>query len=181
MQYIIECVMVRSYFYTFLWPRRVAYSNRHVRLSVHPSVSPSIIFMLPEKIQHKGAALSVRPSVSPSVRPSVRTSHLCPALNCVIWSRISKLFNRNDHHVGTTCRAQYLVPTLKVKITARPCSKIVSGPYLCFLKSDFENISQKWSPYWVNVSRLRFRSLPWRSRSQHGHAAKSCPANNFVI
>ena len=26
-----------------------------------------------------------------------------------------------------------------------------------------------------------FGSIPWRSRSQHGLAAKSCPAHNFVI
>jgi len=119
------------------------------------------------------AALSVRSSV----RPSVHTSHSCPAQYFVIWSRIWKLFYRNDHHVETTCRAQNLgsclkgqghsatlqqnrvrpitllfevrfrnfftemitilrrcvarkiwVPALKVKVTARPCSKIVSGP-----------------------------------------------------
>jgi len=139
-------------------------------------------FYAPQKIsgEHIVAALSVRQSVSPSVRPSVspsvRTSHSCPAHNFVIWSCISKLFYRNDHHVETTCRAQHLgpylegqghsttlqqnrvqpitlwfdvrfrkyftemittltrrvahniwVPTLKVKVTARPCSKIMSG------------------------------------------------------
>jgi len=31
------------------------------------------------------------------------------------------------------------------------------------------------------VSRATFGSLPWRSRSQHDLAAKSCPAHNFVI
>jgi len=49
------------------------------------------------------------------------------------------------------------------------------------LKSDFKDISQKWSPYWDDVSRALFWSLPWMSRSQHDLAAKSCPANNFVI
>jgi hypothetical protein len=44
------------------------------------------------------------------------------------------------------------VATLKVKVTAWPCSKIVSGPYLRYLKSDFTTISQKWSPYWDDVS-----------------------------
>ena len=66
--------------------------------------------------------------VCPSVRPCVRTSHSCPAHNFVIWSGNWKLFYRNDHHVETTCRAQIWVPTLKVKVTVRPCSKIVSGP-----------------------------------------------------
>jgi len=35
-------------------------------------------------------------------------SKICPAHNFVIWSRISKIFNRNDHHTETTCRAQRL-------------------------------------------------------------------------
>jgi len=73
------------------------------------------------------------------------------------------------------------VATLKVKVTAWPWSKIVSGPYLRYLKSDFKNISQKWSPYWGDVSQARFGSLPWRSRSQHNRAAKLCLAYNFVI
>jgi len=32
----------------------------------------------------------------------------CPAHNFVIWSRISKIFNRNGHHIQTTCRTQHL-------------------------------------------------------------------------
>jgi len=186
----------------------------------------------PRKIsgEHIVVALSVRPSVSLSVRQSVRTSHSYPAHNFVIWSRISKLFYRNDHHVETTCRAQYLGPyfegqghsatlqqnrvrpitllfevgfrkyltemvsifrrrvahniwvaKLKVKVTAWPCSKIVSGQLLCYLKLDFKNISQKWPPYWDDVSRSTFELLPLRSRSQHDLATKSCLANNFVI
>jgi hypothetical protein len=49
------------------------------------------------------------------------------------------------------------------------------------LKSDFTHISQKWSPYWHDVSRATFVSLPWKSRSQHDLAAKSCPVHYFVI
>jgi len=49
------------------------------------------------------------------------------------------------------------------------------------MKSDYETISQKWSPCWDDVSRATFGSLPWRSRSQHDLAAKSCPAHNFLI
>jgi hypothetical protein len=48
------------------------------------------------------------------------------------------------------------VATLKVKVTAWPCSKIMSGPKLHYLKSDFTTISQKWSPYWGNVSCTTF-------------------------
>jgi hypothetical protein len=43
------------------------------------------------------------------------------------------------------------VPTLKVKVMSWPCSKIMSGALLCYLKSDFTTISQKWSQYWDNV------------------------------
>jgi len=34
-------------------------------------------------------------------------SKMCPAHNFVIWSRIFKLFHRNDHHIGMTCHAQH--------------------------------------------------------------------------
>jgi len=99
----------------------------------------------------------------------------CPAHNLVIWSRISKLFHRNDHHIEMMCLAQDLgrylegqgysmtlhqnsvrpitllfevgfwnyfteminilrrhvvrniwVATLKVKVTAWPCIKVLS-------------------------------------------------------
>jgi len=46
---------------------------------------------------------------------------------------------------------------------------------------DFKTISQKWSPYWDNVSRARFGSLRWRSMSQHDLAAKSCPPHNLFF
>jgi len=46
---------------------------------------------------------------------------------------------------------------------------------------DFKNISQKWSPYWGDVSYATFGLLPRRSRSQHDLAAKSSPAHNCVI
>ena len=32
----------------------------------------------------------------------------CPAHNVVIWSLISTIFHRNDHHFETTCRVQHL-------------------------------------------------------------------------
>jgi len=54
-------------------------------------------------------------------------------------------------------------------------------PITLLLKSNFENISQKWSPYWDDVSRATLRKLSWRSRSQHDLAAQSCPVHNLVI
>jgi len=80
-------------------------------------------YYAPRKIsgEHIVAALSVHLSLRPS--------HSCPSHNFVIWSRISKLFYRNDYHIETMCRARNIwVATLKVKVTAWPCSKIVSGP-----------------------------------------------------
>ena len=68
-----------------------------------------VFFCSPKKF---GGAYSRR-LVRPSVRPSVRTSHLCPAHNFVIWSRILKQFYRNDDHVETTCRVQHLGPYLE--------------------------------------------------------------------
>jgi len=59
--------------------------------------------------------------------------------------------------------------------------EFVSGPLLRYLNLDFKSISQKWSPYWDDVSRATFGSLPWRSRSQDDLAEKSCPAHKFVI
>jgi hypothetical protein len=73
------------------------------------------------------------------------------------------------------------VAILNVKVTAWPCSKLVFGPLLCYLKLDFTTISQKWSPYWDDVLHATFGSLPWRSMSKHDLAAKLCPAYNFVI
>jgi len=105
----------------------------------------------------------------------------CTAYNFVIWSQILKIFHRNDHHIEMTCRAQIWVATLKVKVTAWPCSQIVSGQKLSYLISNFGKISQKWSSYLADVSLPTFGSLPWRSRSNYDLAAKSCPAHNFVI
>jgi len=73
------------------------------------------------------------------------------------------------------------VATLKVKVTVWPFSKIVSGPLLCDLKSNFTTISQEWSPYWDNVSHATFGLLSWRPSSQHDLAAKSCLDQNYVI
>jgi len=75
---------------------------------------------------------------------------------------------------------EQIVATLSVRLSVRPSvSPSVCASY--YLKSDFETVLQKWSPCWVDVSRAKFRSLPWSSRSQRDLAAKSCPAHNFVI
>jgi hypothetical protein len=57
----------------------------------------------------------VRPSVNQSVRPNSRSrsqhdlaAKSCPVHNFIIWSRMLQLFNRNDHHIKTTCRVLHL-------------------------------------------------------------------------
>jgi len=83
----------------------------------------------------------------------------------------SKVYNMQTQYFGRYLEGQ----------GHRPCSNIVSGSYLSYLKLDFKTISQKWSPYWDDVSHARFGWLPWRSRSHHDFERKSCPAHNFVI
>ena len=48
----------------------------------------------------------------------------------------------------------------------------MSGTQLRYLKLNFQTISQEWSPYWDDVTRKTFESLPWRSRSQHDLCSK---------
>ena len=104
----------------------------------------------------------------------------CPSHNFFIWSRIN-YFTEMITILRRRVACKIWVSFFKVKVTAWPCSKNVSGPSLCYLKSDFTTISQKWSPYWNDMSRATFWSLPWRPRSQHDLAAKTCPAHYFVI
>jgi len=62
-----------------------------------------------------------------------------------------------------------------MKGVVRPCTS-----HSCSVHK-FVTWSQKWPSCWHDVSRAAFRSLLSRSRSHHNLAAKSCPANNFVI
>ena len=142
-----------------------------------------MLYYAPRKIsgEHIVAALSVRPSVRSSVRQSVRTTHSCPAHNFVIWSGISKLFYRNDHHVETTCRAQHLGPYLEGQDHSLTLQQYRVRPIASLFEVGFRN----YSPEMITILKRRvarkFGSLPWRSRSQRDLAAKSCPAHNFVI
>jgi len=121
--------------------------------------------------EHIVAALSLRPSVSPYV-PFVSGPSLC------FLKLDFEAIYRNDHHIETTCRAQDLGRYLKGQGHSMTLQKNRVRPITLLFKSDFENISQKWSPFWDDVSRATFWSLPLRSRC---NLAKSCPAQNFVI
>ena len=59
--------------------------------------------MLRRRVARKFGSLPLR---SRSQRDLAAKS--CPALNFVIWSRISKIFHIDGHHIKTTCRAQHL-------------------------------------------------------------------------
>jgi len=137
-----------------------------------------IVFLCSSK--NFGGAYS-RHLVRPSVCQSVRTSHSCPAHNFVIWSLISKLFYRNDHHVETTCCAEHLGTYLEGQGHSMTLQQNRVRPITLLFEVGF----RKYFTEMVTILRQRvsqkFGSLPWRSRSQHDLAAKSCPANNFVI
>jgi len=104
------------------------------KIQWHSHISSSLTLPLLCSPKNFGGAYSRR-----LVCPSVRTFHSCPAHNFVVWSRISKLFYRNDHNVKTTCRVNFWVPTLKVNVTAWPCSKIVSGHLTLLFNVGFRN------------------------------------------
>jgi len=95
--------------------------------------------------------------------------------------KLLKLFHRNDHHIETMCRTQHLGRYLKGQGHSMTLQQNSVQPITSLFKLDFKTFLKKWSPHWDDVSRTTFGSLPWRSRSQHDLAAKSCPAHNFLI
>jgi len=124
---------VRKHMYRFstlIKKKRIIYQDgKSNKMTKCPFQTPIMSFYYaPRKFsgEHIVAALSVRPSVSQSVRPSVRPIRVLP---------ITLLFEvgfRNHFREMTTMFRRRVarniwVPILKVKVTARPCSKIVSG------------------------------------------------------
>jgi hypothetical protein len=73
------------------------------------------------------------------------------------------------------------VATLKVNVTAWPCSKIVSGRKLRYLKSDLATISQRWALYWIEVSHSTFGSLPFCVQNLFGEHHPVQPALVWFI
>jgi len=68
----------------------------------------------------------VRPSVSPSVRLSVRPIHVRP-ITSLFEVEFRNYFTEMTTMLRRRVARKIKVPTLKVKVTAWPCSKIVSG------------------------------------------------------
>jgi len=52
-------------------------------------------------------------------------------------------------------------------------------PITLWIEVEIYNFSQEWSPYWDNLTHATFGLLPWRPRSRHDFAAKSCLAQNL--
>jgi hypothetical protein len=84
----------------------------------------------------------------------------CPTNNFFVWSRILKLFHRNDHHIKMTCRAEHLGRYLEGEGHSMTLQQNRVRPITLLFKSDLATISQKWSPYWDDVSGATFGSLP---------------------
>ena len=104
----------------------------------------------------------------------------CSAHNFVIWSQILKLFYIIDHHIDRTCRTQHLGRFLTGQGHSMTIQLNCFQPITLLFEVDLKTISHEWSPYWDDMSRATFGLLPWRPRSQHDLAAKSCLAQNFV-
>ena len=75
----------------------------------------------------------------------------CPTNNFFIQSLFKNYITKMIAILRRRVAHNIWVATLKVKVTVWPWSKIVSGPYFHYFKSDFKTISQKWSPYWDDV------------------------------
>jgi len=90
----------------------------------------------------------------------------CPAHNFVIWSRISKIFHRNCHHIEMTCHAQHLGRYLEGQGHSMTLQQNCFRPITLLFEVGLKTILHEWSIYWDDVSSATFRLLPWRSRSQ---------------
>ena len=99
----------------------------------------------------------------------------CPSNNFVIWSRILKIFHRNDHHIETTCCAQHLGRYLECQ-----------GHSMTFQQNSFRSITLWFSSRILQLFHSNDHHIETMCRVQHLGCylkvqAKSCLAQNFVI
>ena len=78
----------------------------------------------------------------------------CPAYNFVIWSQISNIFQRNIHHIETTCRAQHLGRDLEGQGHSMTFQQNSFWPITLWFEVEFTTNSQEWSSYCDNVHHL---------------------------
>jgi len=107
--------------------------------------------------------------------------NLVRPITLVIWSRISKMFHRSDHHIEMACRAQHLGRYYEGQGHSMTFQHNRVRPITSLFEVLFKNYFTEMIPYWDDVSRTKFGSLSWRSRSQHDLSAKSSPVHNFAI
>jgi len=105
----------------------------------------------------------------------------CPAQNFVIWSRISKLFHRNDYHIEATCCAQHLGRYLEGQGQSMTLQQNRVRPITSLFEVGFQKYFTEMITILSRCVAHKFGLRHWRSRSLHDLAAKSCPAHNFVI
>jgi len=75
----------------------------------------------------------------------------CPAHNLVIWSRLSKIFHRNDHHIGTTCCRQHLGGYLEDQCHSMTLQQSRVRPITLLFEVRF------WNNYTVMITILTWR------------------------
>jgi hypothetical protein len=91
-------------------------------------------------------------------------------LNFIICSQITQLFYRNDHHIETMCCEQHLGRYLEGQGHSITLQQYRVRSITLLFEVGFKIISQKWSPYWDNVScniwvatlKVKVTAWPWR-------------------
>ena len=142
----------------------------------HTDMSQYLNFLC--STQNFGGAYSCR-LVRPSVRQSARHIRVRP-ITSLFEIGFRNYFTQMTTMLRRRVARNIWVPTLNVKIKAWPFRKKCLRPITLLFEINLKTISNKWSPYWDDVSSAIFRLLSWRWRSQHDLTAKSCTAH-FVI
>jgi len=186
---VIHRTLLYKSFVVYYAPRKISGEHIVAALSVSLSVSPicvrpitslfdvgfqkyftEMITILRRCVVRKSGSLPWR-----SISQHDLAAKSCLANNFVIWSRISKIFHKNDHHIDAMCCAQHLGLYLEGQGHSMTFQQNSFRPITLWFEVEFYNYITD------NVLHATFGLLPWRPRSQHDRAAKSCLAQKFVI
>ena len=80
-------------------------------------------------------------------------SKTCPDHNFIIWSRILKLFHRNDHQFETTCSMQHLCRYLEGQGHSMTSQQKCVRPFILLFEVGFYN-------YLITILRWCVTTLP---------------------
>ena len=105
----------------------------------------------------------------------------CPAHNFVFWSRILKIFHRNDHHIETTCRAQHLGRNLECQGHSMTLQQNRVRPIALLFEVWFRNIFHRNDHHIEKTCHAQHLRRYLEGQGHSILAAKSCRAINFVI